>query len=39
VDRVGTKYGVNLRDYDQPGDERVVVRIIPHRVNAVNMGG
>jgi PPOX class probable F420-dependent enzyme len=39
VDRVGKKYGVNLRDYDQPGDERVVVRIIPHRVNAVNMGG
>jgi PPOX class probable F420-dependent enzyme len=39
VGRVGEKYGVNLRDYDQPGDERVVVRIVPHRVNAVNMGG
>lgn len=39
VDRVGQKYGVNLRDYDQPGDERVVVRIVPQRINAVNMGG
>ena len=39
VDKVGKKYGVNLRDYDQPGEERVVVRIIPHRINAVNMGG
>ncbi len=39
VDRVGKKYGVNLRDYDQPGDGRVVVRIVPHRINAVNMGG
>jgi PPOX class probable F420-dependent enzyme len=39
VDRVGEKYGVNLRDYDQPGDERIVVRIAPSRINAVNMAG
>jgi PPOX class probable F420-dependent enzyme len=39
VNRVSEKYGVNPRSYDQPGDERVVVRIVPQRVNAVNMGG
>ncbi|HWD96092.1 MAG TPA: PPOX class F420-dependent oxidoreductase [Acidimicrobiales bacterium] len=39
VDKVSKKYGVNLRDYDQPGEERVVVRIVPKRINAVNMGG
>jgi len=39
ADRVGAKYGANLRDHDQPGEERVVVRIRPVRVNAVDMGG
>ena len=39
ADRVGHKYGANLRDHDRPGESRVVVRIIPSRVNAVDMRG
>lgn len=39
VDRVGKKYGVDLASFDQPGDERVVVRIVPQRVHAVDMRG
>jgi PPOX class probable F420-dependent enzyme len=37
--KVGKKYSADLRAYDQPGDERVVVRIVPQRVNAVDMRG
>ena len=37
ADRVGAKYGANLRDHDHPGEGRVVVRILPRRVNAVDM--
>lgn len=37
--RVGAKYGADLRAYDGPGEERVVVTIKPVRVNAVDMGG
>jgi PPOX class probable F420-dependent enzyme len=37
ADRVGRKYGANLRDHDRPGESRVIVRIIPRRVNAVDM--
>ena len=39
ADRVGEKYGSNLRDHDRPGESRVVVRVIPKRVNAVDMRG
>jgi PPOX class probable F420-dependent enzyme len=39
ADRVGAKYGVDLREHDQPGQSRVVVTIRPVRVNAVNMRG
>jgi PPOX class probable F420-dependent enzyme len=39
ADRVGAKYGSNLRDHDQPGDERVIVTIRAVRVNAVDMRG
>jgi PPOX class probable F420-dependent enzyme len=39
ADQVGAKYGANLRDHDRPGEKRVIVRIRPTRVNAVNMGG
>ncbi|HEV3188368.1 MAG TPA: PPOX class F420-dependent oxidoreductase [Acidimicrobiales bacterium] len=39
AERVGKKYETNLRAYDHPGDERVVVRIVPQRVNAVDMRG
>ena len=37
ADRVGQKYGANLRDHDRPGESRVIVRILPRRVNAVDM--
>jgi PPOX class probable F420-dependent enzyme len=37
--KVGEKYSVDLRAYDHPGDERVVVRIVPQRINAVDMRG
>jgi PPOX class probable F420-dependent enzyme len=34
ADKVGAKYGANLRDRDQPGDARVVVAIKSARVIA-----
>jgi PPOX class probable F420-dependent enzyme len=34
ADRVGAKYGSDLRKMDQPGEQRVVVTIIPSRVRA-----
>ncbi|MGA7834412.1 MAG: PPOX class F420-dependent oxidoreductase [Acidimicrobiales bacterium] len=37
AEKVGNKYGAVLRDYDQPDDRRVIVRIVPLRVNAVDM--
>jgi PPOX class probable F420-dependent enzyme len=37
ADLVGRTYGADLRAHDRPGESRVVVRIIPHRVNAVDM--
>ncbi len=39
ADKVGVKYGSNLREHDRPGDSRVVVTIRPVRVSAVNMRG
>lgn len=39
ADRVGAKYGADLRDHDGPGDRRVVVTVRPVRVNAVDMSG
>ena len=39
ADRVGAKYGSDLRAHDQPGESRLVVTLHPHKVNAVNMGG
>ena len=40
ADKVGAKYGgADLREYDGPGVRRVVVRIAPVRINAVNMRG
>lgn len=38
ADRVGAKYGADLRSNDGPGESRVVVTIKPVRVNAVDMG-
>jgi PPOX class probable F420-dependent enzyme len=37
--RVGDKYGVDLGAYDHPGDERVVVRLVPGHAHAVDMRG
>lgn len=37
ADRIGAKYGANLRVHDRPGEERVIVTIRPARVNAVDM--
>lgn len=37
ANRVGAKYGVDLRQHDRPGETRVVVTIRPVRVNAVKM--
>ncbi len=40
ADKVGAKYGgADLREHDGPGDGRVVVRIVPARINAVDMRG
>lgn len=39
ADMVGQKYGTDLRAHDGPGDRRVVVRIRPYRVIAVDMRG
>lgn len=39
AEKVGAKYGADLREHDAPGDRRVVVRIVPVRVNAVAMRG
>jgi len=37
--RVGQKYGADLRTFDGPGDERVVVVLRPTRVVAFDLAG
>lgn len=39
ADRVGAKYGTDLRNMDGPGEGRVIVTIEPVRVNAVDLSG
>jgi PPOX class probable F420-dependent enzyme len=39
ADRVGSKYGADLREHDGPGESRFRVAVQATRVNAVNMGG
>jgi PPOX class probable F420-dependent enzyme len=39
ADKVGAKYGSDVRAHDLPGQTRYVVTIRPTRVNAVNMRG
>ena len=40
ADRVGAKYGgADLRVHDQPGHSRIVVELVPVRINAVDMSG
>jgi PPOX class probable F420-dependent enzyme len=38
ANRVGAKYGADLRTFDPPGSTRVVLTIRPTRVNAVHIG-
>jgi PPOX class probable F420-dependent enzyme len=35
--QVGAKYAADLREHDVPGDRRVMVRIVPTRMRAVDM--
>ena len=35
--KVGAKYGADLRQMDGPGESRVVVTILPVRINAVDL--
>lgn len=37
ADKVGAKYGANLKEHDKPGDSRVVVTVQPVNVFAVDM--
>jgi hypothetical protein len=39
ADRVGQKYGADLREHDQPGETRFIVTIEPEKVHAVDMSG
>jgi PPOX class probable F420-dependent enzyme len=39
ADRVGEKYGADLRQHDAPGDGRVVVTIEADKVHPVDMSG
>lgn len=39
ADKVGAKYGADLRVNDRPGESRVVVTVEPARVNAVDLRG
>ncbi len=39
ADRLGQKYGTDLRNHDRPGEHRVIARILPRRINAVDMRG
>jgi PPOX class probable F420-dependent enzyme len=39
ADKLGSKYGSDLRERDQPGQTRVKVVIRPVRINAVDMRG
>jgi PPOX class probable F420-dependent enzyme len=39
ADRVGAKYGSDLRQHDRPGERRVAVTIEPTGVFAVDMSG
>jgi PPOX class probable F420-dependent enzyme len=39
ADRLGRKYGADLRAIDRPGESRVVVTVEPAKVHAVDMSG
>jgi hypothetical protein len=37
AEQVGAKYNTDLREHDVPGDRRVIVRVVPVHVTAVDM--
>ncbi|HEU5159126.1 MAG TPA: PPOX class F420-dependent oxidoreductase [Streptosporangiaceae bacterium] len=39
ADRLGAKYGADVRKMDGPGETRVVVTVRPASINPVNIGG
>lgn len=39
AEKVGAKYGADLREHDHPGESRVVVTIEPSKVHPVDMSG
>jgi len=39
VAKVGKKYNVDMSQWDQPGETRVIARVIPSRIHAVDMRG
>ena len=39
ADKVGKRYGADLRAHDRPGETRVTVTLHPIRINAINMRG
>ena len=39
VAKVGKKYNVDMSKWDQPGEQRVIARIVPSRIRAVDMRG
>jgi hypothetical protein len=39
AERVGRKYGADLRKIDRPGESRVVVTLRPIKINAADLSG
>ena len=39
ADKVGAKYGADLRVHDGPGESRVVVTVEPEKIHPVDMSG
>lgn len=39
ADKVGRKYGVDIRNFDQPGAQRVVIALHPTKVNVTDLRG
>lgn len=37
ADKLGRKYGVDLRMMDRPGEQRILVTLTPIKVNAIDM--
>lgn len=37
ADKLGRKYGADVRSMDQPGEQRVVVTLRPTKVNAIDL--